>query len=304
MRYILSILFVLFVVAVSVYAQQPDVVEYTVTSTRAPLRDRPGVSTEIVEIVANGDTLYIYDEEQEHAGWLRVWREGKDDVWIVDTLVKKASQGFYPLSQEPLFSASGRGADITEIFEIPLGAYRIDAVVNVNDSYFILQSIVLDGNCRDQFLFYDDYSGGSNMNISTIFISQGCSIIFQTERVHGDWQIKLRDLLDAEALETSILEIKNETSIAGIGHQLTMATQLPSGFWSINATVQHRTFTLRAHILSGECDDTEVFREYDFDANSLEIETVYRNPGSEPCMIFWETDDIYSDWELTFEKLR
>ena len=143
-------LFVIFT-GITVFAQNPSVVEYTVTGTFANLRGGPGTNYEIVDTADEGDTLFIYDEEPEHEDWLRVWREDEEDAWIADWLVEKAPQRFYPATQEPLISASGHGKDITEIYDIPRGTYRIDATVN--DNYFALQSIVLEGDCREQYLF-------------------------------------------------------------------------------------------------------------------------------------------------------
>lgn len=294
-------LFVIFT-GITVFAQNPSVVEYTVTGTFANLRGGPGTNYEIVDTADEGDTLFIYDEEPEHEDWLRVWREDEEDAWIADWLVEKAPQRFYPASQEPLITASGRGKDITDIFDMPPGAYRIDATVD--DNYFILDSITLDGTCRDQSLFIEGDRNVQKLILSTLFLSYGCTLIFETDNVDGDWQIEIRDLLDAEALAASILEIENGTSISGVGHQLTMATQLPTGFWSINATVQDNYFILHAHVLSGECDDTAVFIEGDSELKTLDISTLYRNNESEPCVIYWETDNVDGDWELTFEKLR
>ena len=120
----------------------------------------------------------------------------------------------------------------------------------------------------------------------------------------GEWEIEIRDLLEPEAIEASILEIDDGFSITGAGTQLTMATSLPTGFWSIHAEVQHNFFQLRSHKLSGEYDDTYVFNEGDLDSEILEVSTLYRNTGSEPCVIFWETGNVDGEWELTFEKLR
>ena len=277
-------------------------IEYTVTGSFANLRGGPGTNYAIVDTAEEGDTLFIYDEEPEHEGWLRIWRDDEEDVWIADWLVEKAPQRFYPATQEPLFTASGRGKDITEIFEIPPGAYRIDAVVD--DNYFALKSIILDGDCSDQILLNEGIRTVSELNISTLFISYGCSVIFETDNVDGNWQIELRDLQDISATGAILLTIDNETTISGFGRQLTMITRLPSGFWSIQANVDHDYFALRAHVLTGECEDTYVFNESDRNAESLEIETIYRNLGNTACYIFWETRNIRDSWMLTFKKLR
>lgn len=294
-------LFVIFT-GITVFAQTPNVIEYSVTGDYANLRGGPGTQYAIVGRAEGGDALFIYDEEPEHEGWLRIWRDDDEDAWIADWLVEKAPQRFYPSSQEPLVSASGRGASITDIYDLPRGAYRVD--VAVEDNFFILEAIILEGNCRDQILFNEGNFDARELTVSTPFISQGCSVIFETDNVDGAWQIEIRDLLDLDALEESMLEIEDGTTIAGAGTQLTMATSLPTGFWSIQATVEDNFFQLRSHKLSGKCDDTYVFNEGDVDSDRLDVSAIYRNTGSEPCVIFWETSNVDGDWELSFGKLR
>lgn len=281
-------------------ADEPATIEYIVTAETANLRAEPNTSASIVDTVSSGDSLLIYDEEPEEEGWLRIFRNGEDDAFIADFLVERAPMRFYPVDQEPVVSVSGRGSNITEVYDFPRGAYRIDATVE--DRAFILQTVVVEGDCRDSNIFNELNFDANRLSISGLFVSSGCSILFQTDNVDGNWEFEVRDLLDSEILEENLFEIEDGSSIAGTGRTLTMATALPGGLWTITANVNDSAFILRANVLTGDCDDTSVLNEFNSDVDTLELSTAYRNPG-DTCIIFWETSNVDGSWEIIFEQL-
>lgn len=280
----------------------PKVIEYTVTADSANLRTGAGTNFAVAGQVKKGDTLLIYDEESEVDGWLKIYREDEDDAFIADFLVEKAPVRFYPIEQEPVVTASGRGKDITDVFDLPEGIYRIDAVVD--DRSFILSSVAVEGDCTDRTIFNELNFDVNRLTMSGLLISQGCSLIFETDNVDSNWVFEIRNLLDEEFLLDNLLTIEDESTITGAGRTLTMGTILDEGVWTISANVDDRAFILHAHVLIGDCDDTSVFNEVDFDAEELEISSVYRNSGDDSCVIYWETSNVEGGWELTFEKLR
>lgn len=279
----------------------PDVVEYIVTADTANLRLGPGTNYGVAGTAVRGESLLVYVETPEVSGWLRIYRSQLDDAYIADFLVERAPTRFYPVDQEPVASASGRGKGITDIFDLPSGAYRIDA--EIEDNSFILESVTVAGNCRDHTIFNELNFDVSRLNISGLLISQGCSLIFESDNVSGNWQIEIRDILDPEVLLDTLLTVENGTSISGAGRTLTMPTQLPEGLWNISATVNDQAYILVAQVLMGDCDDGAVFNELDFDSETLELSTLYRSE-EDGCIIFWETENVEGAWEVSFEKVR
>ncbi len=285
----------------STESDEPNIVEYIVTGETANIRSGPGTSFSVVDTVSNGDSLLIYDETPEVTGWLRIYRPGEDDAFIADFLVERAPMRYYAVDQEPIIVLTGTGKSITEVVDLPRSAYRVD--VSVSDSSFILKSVVIAGNCRDQNILNELDFDTRNLELSALLVSDGCSLIFETDNVSGSWSIEIRDLLDVEYLENSLLEIEDSSTITGKGKQLTMGTTIPPGIWRIEADVNDRSFILRSHVLVGDCDDTAVFNELDFDARSLDISTVYPNRDQTECIVFWETDNVDKEWEISFERL-
>lgn len=128
--------------------------------------------------------------------------------------------------------------------------------------------------------------------------------MYALDNVSGRWQVEVRDLLDEAFFLENILPIESGSVLAGKGRALTMPTRLPAGVWSLTAMVEDDAFILHAYVLVGDCDDTWVFNELDFDVDILEAQTVYRNSGDNDCIIFWESDNVNKDWEVSFTKLR
>lgn len=298
----LLVILAVFLAPTIVFAQgdtSETVIEYIVTSATANLRSGPGTSYGIVGTVTQGESILIYDENPEVSGWFRVQQPTEEDAFIADFLVERAPMRFYPVDQEPIFDVSGRGKGISDVYDIPEGAYRIDA--SVQDSAFILQAIAVDSSCRDETIFNELNFDVNRLNVSGLFISNGCSYIFETDNVDGPWEFAVRDILDLDAIAETLYVIESGSSLAGTGRTLTMATNLPEGIWTVAGEIKDQAFILQAHVLSGDCDDTSVFNELDFDVQILEVETVYR---SDNCVIFWETDNVEGDWALTFNKIR
>jgi hypothetical protein len=304
----IALVFLIFAIASTVHAQgntkqadSPKLIEYTVIGNSANMRSGPGTTFAVAGKVAKGESLLIYDEPAQ-GGWLRVYRKGQDDAYIADFLVERAPLRFYPASQSPLLEASGQGKKVTEVFDIPKGAYRIDAIVE--DNSFILGSTVVDGNCSDEYIFNELNFNAKRLVISGLFISQGCSVIFQTENVNGKWQFALRDIIvDADFLKENALKIDNSTKISGLGRALTMATILPEGVWTIGATAKDNALIVQAQVLTGDCESGTVFNEVDFNSKSLELSSAYKSPSG-GCIIYWETSNIEGAWELSFNKIR
>lgn len=295
------VLCVIFLPAV-VHAQDEspqNMIEYIVTTATANLRSGPGTAFGISGTVTQGESILVYNETPEVSGWLRIQRLGEDDAYIADFLVEQAPMRFYPIDQEPIIAVSGRGKNISEVFDIPKGAYRIDA--SVQDRAFILHAVAVDAGCRDQSIFNELDLNANRLNISALLISNGCSYIFETDNVSGTWEFAVRDVLDLEVIAEMLYPIENGSSLSGTGRTLTMVTSLPEGVWTINGVVEDQAFILHAHVLSGDCRDSSVFNELDFDVQVLEVQTVYR---SDNCMIFWETNNTEGDWTLTFSKIR
>lgn len=280
---------------------EPRLTEYIVTADTANLRTGPGTNFSVAGTVTRGDTLLVFEDASGTEGWLRVSRESGES-YIADFLVEKAPTRFYPLEQEPVVVASGRGKGITEVFDFPRSAYRIDA--QIEDQSFILKIIVVEGECDDDIIFNELNFDTTRLTVSGLFVSSGCSVIFETDNVDRNWSIEVRDILDDEFLIDSFLEIEDSSILSGVGRNLTMGTLIGEGIWTINANVLDRSYILRSHVLSGDCEDTVIFNELDLDASSLEVSTVYRNRGDEACIVFWETDNVDSEWSLTFNKLR
>lgn len=296
------IILYVFLIPTVAFAQdnaQQSVIEYVVTTATANLRSGPGTAFGISGTVTQGESILVYNETPEVSGWLRVQRLGEDDAYIADFLVEQAPMRFYPIDQEPILEVSGRGKNISEVFDIPKGAYRIDA--SVQGRAFILHAVAVDAGCRDQSIFNELDFNANRLNISALFISNGCSYIFETDNVRGTWEFAVRDVLDLEVIAEMLFPIENGSSLSGTGRTLTMVTSLPEGVWTINGVVEDQAFILHAHVLSGDCRDTSVFNELDFDVQVLEMQTVYR---SDNCMIFWETNNTEGNWTLTFNKIR
>lgn len=277
--------------------EQPDVIEYLVASQTVNLRSGPGTNYSIVGTASEGESLLIYNETPEVAGWLRIYRAEEEDAYIADFLVDRAPTRFYSVTQEPIATFSGRGNQISDSIDLPSGAYRFDAVVS--DNLFTLRSHTVSGDCRDQTVFNALSYDSNSLVLSALFISDGCSVVLETDNVDGAWEIEVRDLLD-EALLEDLLTIDNNTSISGKSQALTMPTMLPKGAWSISATVNGNAFILFSRVLTGDCDEKLVMDEMDFDVNVLEAFSVYRSNG---CIIFWETAGFDGNWEISFKKL-
>ena len=297
---------VLITLALPVVAQDEDeqntednLVEYTVTGETANLRSGPGTSTEVIDTAGEGDSLLIYDEDPEVAGWLRIYREDEEDAYIADFLVERAPIRFYSIEQEPIITVEGRGSDVSDIVDLPRGAYRIDATVE--DNAFILSTVVVEGDCRDDSIFNELNFDVNQLTMSGLFVSQGCSLLFETDNVDGDWMFEIRDLLEEDFLIETALIIEDETSISGTGRAVTMATLISEGVWLINAEVDDNAFILRPQVLDGDCDGTSVFNEFISDENSLELRSAYR-VEEDGCIIFWETSNVEGDWTLVFES--
>ena len=280
---------------------EPKLIEYIVIAETANLRGGPGTSFERVGTVSQGDSLLIYEETPEANGWLRVKQPDGEDAYIADYLVEKAPQRFFPVSQEPLFEVEGRGSTITDVYEIPQGAYRIDAVIQ--DNSFILSYIVIEGDCRDDTIFNELSSRGNRLTISGLLVSKGCSVIFETDNTNSSWEFAVRDLLDADAFVDSLISIDDGSVISGSARSLTMPTQIPEGIWTIEAEVEDRAFILTPQVLLGDCDTRTVFNELDFNTNRLEASTVFRVPKG-GCTIYWETNNVDDEWQITFSRLR
>jgi hypothetical protein len=278
----------------------PQLIEYIVTAETANLRAEASTSADIVVTVSNGETLLVYDEDPSVEGWLRIFRDDEPDAYIADFLVERAPIRFYPVDQEPIAVVSGSGSNITEVYDFPQGAYRIDATVQ--DNAFILQTVIVEGDCRDDTIFNELNFDTNRLTMSGLFVSSGCSVLFQTDNVDGSWEFEIRDILDEAVLVDNLFEIEDGSTISGSGRTLTMATMLAEGIWTITTTVNDNAFILRAHVLLGDCDDGSVFNEF-VDGDTLELSTAYRNTG-EACVIFWETSNVEGAWAFTFEKLR
>lgn len=276
-------------------------IEYVVTAETANVRSGPGTNFSVIGTVNKGDRLFVYDEPPEVSGWLRLKLDETQDAYIADFLVERAPMRYFPPDQEPIAVYSGRGRNITEILDLPKGAYRIDATVQ--GSAFILKTTVVEGDCRDTILFNELNFNTNHLNISALLVSKGCSLIFETDNVSGNWEFAIRDLLDADALMESLLTIEDGTSIYGEGRTLSMATELPAGIWQISAVVEDQAFILVPQVLRGDCSALSVFNEIDFDVQQLEVSTLYRSEKG-GCTIFWEIENVEGKWEITFEKIR
>jgi len=206
------------------------------------------------------------------------------------------------MDQEPILEVSGQGKSVTEVYDIPRGAYRID--VSVEDRVFILKVIGIEGDCDDDSIFNEINFDARSLTMSGLFVSTGCSVIFETDNVDGDWEFAIRDIVvDEEFLIKNMLTIEDGTAIPGSGRALTMPTLLPDGVWTISANVEDNSFILRPQVLDGDCDGSAALNEFDSDVDSLEISTVYRSEET-GCIIYWETSNVEGSWEITFEKVR
>lgn len=289
--------------SISTHAQQntPDLIEYIVIASSANLRSGPGTNFPVVATVVSGDTVLIYDEPPEVVGWLRGRSANDTEIFIADFLVQRsagASTGFYSDEQTPLFEVSGRGRNITDVYEIPRGAYRIDATIQ--DNAFILTMTVVQGDCQDDMIFNELNFDVNVLEISGLLVSSGCSVVFEADNVDGNWRFALRDLLVDENVENAV-SIENGTTISGAGRALTMTTHLPSGIWAITANVHDSAFILTAHPI-GNCDEDLIFNEFDMNAESLDISAIYRS-ADEGCFVWWETANVEGNWVLSFERL-
>lgn len=208
---------------------------------------------------------------------------------------------FYPVDQPPVFEISARGKKITDVVDLPRGGYRVDA--QVSDNSFILKLIVVEGNCSDDLIFNELNMDSNRLTLSGLLVSSGCSIIFETDNVSGNWSIALRSITDEDVLAKSLLEIENGVNISGKGRALTMPTLLEAGIWKISATVSDRSFILSPRVLIGDCDERSIMNELDFNSKSLELSTVFRVPTG-GCIIYWETNNVDGEWELLFEKIN
>jgi hypothetical protein len=279
----------------------PKVVEYIVSATTANLRGGAGTSFGKVAALKKGDSVLVYDETPETKGWLRVYRKGDKDAYIADYLIERAPQRFYPADQEPVFVVKGKGKTVSDVYEIPRGAYRIDAVIQ--DNAFILKSTVVEGDCNDDIIFNQFAIGNNKLEMSGLLVSQGCSIIFETDNVNSAWEFAVRDLLDLNVLSQSILNIEKGTKINGKGHVLTMPTQITEGVWKIQVVVKDQAFILTPQVLTGDCDTSSVFNEIDMDNKQIDASAIYRVP-KDGCLIYWQTDNVDKEWELTFDKVK
>lgn len=286
------------------YAQQTtgdteSTIEYLVTAETANLRAQPSTTAAIVDTAKRGDSLQIYDEEPEAPGWLRIRLDETTDAYIADFLVERAPTRFYSVEQDPILSAAGHGKTVTDVFDIPGGAYRIDAVVA--DNAFILSTVTVEGDCRDRTVLNELSFDTNQLIMSALFVSSGCSVIFETDNVDGDWSFEIRDILDIDYSLSKALQIDDGTELQGTGRALTMSTVLPEGVWQITAIVEDNAFILNAHPTSRDCEESGILNEFDMNASSLEVSTIYRSGG---CIIFWETSNVDAAWTISFAKIR
>lgn len=279
--------------------EAPVTIEYVVIGESANLRAGAGTSFNVVDTLSTGESVLIYDEQPVTAGWYRVYRPNEDDAYIADFLVERAPTRFYDAAQEPVIVASGQGANITDVYDLPAGAYRVDATIQ--DSSFILSTVVTEGDCRDSNIFNELYMGQNQMTMSGLLVSSGCSLLFETDNVDGEWTLEVRNIIDEGLLDTA-LSIETGTSITGFGRALTMPTILSEGIWKISATVEDRAFILWARAI-GDCEEEAIFNELNFDVDLLEASATYR-VDSGNCLVFWETSNVEDDWEIEFEQLR
>ncbi|GAB4421531.1 MAG: hypothetical protein Kow00106_18470 [Anaerolineae bacterium] len=301
MGFLLVIVLVQPIATVGAQGKPESLKEYIVIADTANLRSGPGTNFSVVGTVSKGDRLLVYDEPLEVSGWLRLKLSEDQDAYIADFLVEKAPMRYYPPDQEPIAEFSGRGRNITDVIDLPRGAYRVDAVIQ--DNSFILETIAVEGDCRDTVLFNEVDFNRDRLDVSALLVSTGCSLIFETDNVSGNWEFAIRDLLDADALSKSLLTIADGTTISGIGRTLTMATELPEGVWKLSAVVDDQAFILEPQVLRGSCSDFAVFNEIDFDVQRMEISTVYRSEKG-GCTIFWEISNVEGGWDITFAKIR
>ena len=103
------VLIIALVADLLVFGQDDDTtktIEYIVTAASANLRAGAGTGFAIVETVTQGDSLLIYDETPETAGWLRIYREGQDDAYIADFLVERAPMRYYRVQWQNMIPSS------------------------------------------------------------------------------------------------------------------------------------------------------------------------------------------------------
>ena len=279
-------------------SEDSSLVEYLVTGDSANVRAQPNTNSQVLDVVRSGESISINPSGSDVSGWLQVYRDGEVYGYIADFLVTRAPTRFYDPAQEPLLTVEGRGKSVTDVYEIPAGAYRVDA--EVEDRAFILSYIVIEGSCRDDTIFNELNFDTNRLSISGLLVSRGCSVVFETDNVDSAWTFEVRDLFDPDYLASAVVEIEDGTQINGTGRSLTMATVLPEGIWEIQASVQSRAFILWAHPISDACRETAVLNEFGRD-ESLEISAVYR---SGECIVFWETSNVDGEWVLTFSQIR
>lgn len=283
----------------------PRLTEYIVVGDSANLYLGAGTDFDVVGVVDKGDSLYVYTETPEVAGWLRVYQENSDDVYIAEVLVEKGPVRFYSLRQEPLFSLSASGEVSSDIVELSSGIYRIDAVVE--DKAFILKANAIEEGCPNKNILNAVNPDQDPLRISTImviYVPQGCTYVFESVNVSGNWTIEIRDLTDINYIFDTNLMIQEGTQISSSNHNLTMSTVLPMGTWLVSADVEGHTFNLRSHVLLGECPYKFVLTEFDLGAENLEVSTLYENSGDDICVIYWEASNVQGEWTLTFTEQR
>ena len=300
----LLIVFIVFSFATVVYPQNGtasddlQVIEYLVTGTGTiNLRSGAGTSFGTAGTVNEGDTILIYDEEPEVEGWLRVKTDDESVAYVADFLVERAPMRFYNVNQKPIAVIEGVGSDVSDIIELPAGAYRFDAMVNDNE--FVLSSVTVQGDCDDEnSIIWEWNYNATQLDVSALFVSSGCSFLFESD-TDGAWRVEVRDLFGMNLTDTLLIE--SGDSINGVGTQLTMGTMLEKGIWTITANVDDTSFSLYSRAVKG-CEEELVMSDYSSD-EPIELRTIYRVDG-DVCITFWETPISEGAWELIFEKVN
>jgi hypothetical protein len=276
-------------------------IEYEVISDTANLRADPSTSASIAGRAVKGDILRGY-AEQETDGWYKIQLADGTDAYIADFLVQRAPDRLYPIDQEPIFVAEGKGAEIVDTMEFPAGLYRLDYRVT-GDGDVHIEVSPIEGTCigvSTRSNFFESRTEGS-----LAIVSRGCEAVIEVNGTRGEWHIEIRSsYIRGEADNENLIVVEEEVTISSAGYQTTAPTRLEKGLYAVEVTAQADSIMVKALPLESDCDREMVLYEGDVFVSEITGSGTYQVDKS--CTVMWETAmaDDGESWTLTIRKLR
>lgn len=305
---VISVLIVLLCPTTALHAQDdgnhpPDVVEYIVTGDNANLRAGPGTEFEVVATVAQGTSVFVYSEDTPSGEWVRLYQgAGLPDAYIAAFLLELAPPRYYPVAQQPDLTISGTGSTQSVPYQFSSQAYRLD--IAFAGRSLELETIAISGDCDTQQLLDIQTPRGDSQSVSVYLVTGGCNWVFEISDTNRSWIIEFRNILASEIHDQTIIDVVPDTVVRGISTQFTTPLRFSAGQWQLTAQVQDQSFILYSVPFSGDCGlPRMVFNDLVFNAASLTLLQTFV-VGDAGCVVYWQTDNVDTEWVLSFAPIN